>query len=349
MSENMKAVFLRDGTIQFDERAKPTPGPGQVLVKTKCCGICGSDLHFYKHPEELLGPNPPDIFLGHEYCVEICEFGPDTKQEMQVGQRACSIPFIETENGAREPIGTNTQRYGAYSEYFLLSENLMLPVPDNLADEAVALVEPLAVGIHAVSRSDIADNAIALVYGCGPIGLATISALKNRGIDNIVASDPTAKRRTLAIEMGASIVVDPTNDNVMSHVSALQSASYDGRGEVVLFECVGIHTMIPELIASAPPKSTIVFAGVHTKDTTFNPIMAMVKELDIKFTFYYENAEYEQALALLASGKLKWQPLVTGTVGYDGIQGAFETLLSPNEHIKIMVQPWRAGSLLHRV
>ena len=342
----MKAVFLRHGTIQFDERVKPTPGPGQVLVKTKCCGICGSDLHFFKHPEELLGPNPPDVFLGHEYCVEICAFGPDTKQEMSIGQRVCSIPFVELDDGSRGAIGTNTQRYGAYSEYFLLSENLMLAVPDSLADEAVALVEPLAVGIHAVNRSGIGDDAIALVYGCGPIGLATISALRNRGINNIIASDPTANRRILATEIGASIVVDPTSDDVMSHVSALQASSYEGGGEIVMFECVGIHTMIPELIASAPAKSTIVFAGVHTRDTTFNPIVAMVKELDIKFTFYYANSEYEQALALLAAGELNWQPLVTGTVGYDGVQGAFETLLAPNDHIKIMVQPWRQGNLL---
>lgn len=346
----MKAVMLRNGRIEFEDVAMPEAGPGQVLVKSNSCGICGSDLHFYKHPNELLGPDPvPDVFLGHEYSAEIVAFGPECEEKFLVGDRVCSIPFLQGASVAdRQAIGTGPAIYGAYSEYFLLSEALLLKVADNLPDAAVALVEPLAVGMHAVSRSDIKLGSIAWVCGAGPIGLATIASLKKLGIDTIIASDPTGKRRDLALQMGASAVFDPTAVDVMAEINGLiaESETLNSETPIVIFECVGIHTMIPELIEVAPPRSTIVFAGVHTKETSFNPIIGMVKELDIKFTFYYENSEYEAALNYLASGDLTWQPLVTGTVGYDGIQGAFEALLAPNDHIKIMIEPWRKGQLV---
>ena len=244
-----------------------------------------------------------------------------------------------TEDGPIE-IGTTDQTAGAYSEYFLLNEDLMIPVPADLPDEAVALVEPLAVGLHAVERGGIQKGETALVIGCGPIGLATIAALKMKGIEKIVASDPVKGRRALAENMGAIRSVDPTDEDEIA------AAAHEAQGEtVVVYECVGLPSLIPDLIERAPEKSRIVFTGVNTQDVTITPALAMTKELDLRFSFYYSPDEFEQAFKALAEGRIAWKPMVTGKVGFDGVAEAFDTLLGPNDHVKIMVEPWRSGTL----
>lgn len=340
----MQAVVLRQGKIVSEDVDVPKPGAGQVLVKSLCCGICGSDLHFYAHGESLLTPVDgilPDVYLGHEYVAEIIAFGPNCEQKLGLGTRVCSVPFVEVE-GQRVPIGTGAGVYGAYSQYFLMSESLLLEVPDSLPSQAVALAEPLAVAIHGVARSGITASDTAVVCGAGPIGLATIAALKRIGVTEILVSEPTEHRRKLAQSLAAAQVIDPTVNSLADEFSRQGS---DGL-QPFIFECVGNSVLIAELIQLAPKRSTIVYAGVHTDETRFNPMLAMVKELDLKFTFYYEDAEYAEALDYLASGQLNWQPLVTGTVGYDRVQQAFEALTKPNKHVKIMVEPQRQGDLL---
>ncbi len=347
----VKAVLIRDGAIVVEDQPTPEPGPGQVLVKSLACGICGSDLHMLKHGDEMmelrkrsgqLAPDlstPPDVMLGHELCAEIVGYGPDTRADLATGTRVASAPFLITADGIAG-IGTTHEAYGAFSEYFLLNEDLLIAVPDDVPNQAVALAEPLAVGIHAVERGSVSAADAALVVGCGPVGLAVIAALEMRGITNIVASDPVEHRRSLALNMGASLAVNPATDN---EIEAVQAASA-GQG-VAIFECAGVAALIPTLIDRAPSHCRIVFVGVHTQDVTISPSIAMTKELDLSFSFYYSIEEYQEAFQALADGRIKWQPMYTGKVGVDGVADAFETLMAPNDHVKIMVEPWRTGPL----
>lgn len=132
------------------------------------------------------------VMLGHEFCAEIIEYGADTQQTLSVGSRVTSVPMLLSQNGAG--VGVTPGTYGAYSEYFLLDEALLLPVPDGMPSEAAALTEPLAVGLHAVNRSEIETEETALVVGCGPIGLAVIAALKQRGVSNILGGRSSGRK-----------------------------------------------------------------------------------------------------------------------------------------------------------
>jgi threonine dehydrogenase-like Zn-dependent dehydrogenase len=243
-----------------------------------------------------------------------------------------------SQNGAG--VGVTPGIAGAYSEYFLLDEQLLLPVPDHLPTAAAAVTEPLAVGLHAVNRSSIAPGDVALVAGCGPIGLAVIAALRRRGVSAIVASDLQAGKLETAQGFGASHVVNPRDEDEVA-----LAADLAGEGRVVIFECIGVHQLIADFIRRAPAAATLVITGVHTADSQINYAYATVKELDVKFSYYYNPEEFAECLDAIADGELPWQSMLTGSVGIDGVASAFDTLSGPNDHIKVIVEPWRSGGL----
>lgn len=343
----MRSAVLRAQAFTIEDRPTPVPGSGEVLLKTRLCGICGSDLHQFKHAREIdqlareMGAPGQDLskgmVLGHEYVGEVVAFGPDTQQSLRAGDRVVSVPFL-LRDGAPVPIGANVEVDGAYAEYFLGTEALLLKIPDGVPDEAAALVEPLAIAVHAVAKSMLGTPDLpCAVLGCGPIGLAIIAVLKMRGITNIIASDFSPKRRELAARMGATQVVHPRETPVFQ---ALGSA-----GPAVAFDCTGVRGVLSQTIGEAPVGSQIVVAGIPQGEDSFNPMVAIAKELNIQFVLYYTPEEFAEALAAVASGSLDWQPLVTGTVGLDGIGEAFAALEDPEQHAKIMIDPWSDARL----
>ena len=354
----MKTVAIRDGRIVTEDRPEPTPGPGQVLVRSRACGVCGSDLHMLHHPEEmakmaeamgLTKPSEdgalPEIRLGHEYSAEVVSYGPATRGALAPGTRVCAVPFLLAPDAGplgMIGVGLSNEVYGAMSEYFVLQEDFLLPTPEGLPDAGAALAEPLAVAIHFVARAEIAPDQAALVVGCGPIGLVTIEALKLRGVKTIIASDPVAGRRDKAAALGADQVFDPAADDAVAAAAA--RAEKSGK-PLVIFECAGVISLFTELVKKAPVQTRIVFGGVHTGPATIHPGLAMLKELDLRFAFAYTPEEYAEALQALGDGRVDWRPLVTGKVGVDGVAEVFDVLSGPSEHLKIIVEPWRTGAL----
>ena len=343
----MRAAVMRDQAFTIEERPMPVPGPGEVLLRTRLCGICGSDLHQFKHAREIdataraMGAPGQDLdrgmVLGHEYVGEVVAFGPDTVQALAVGERVVSVPFL-LRDGAPVPIGANVEVDGAYAEYFLGTEALLLKIPEGVPDAAAALVEPLGIAVHAVAKSMLGEADMpCAVLGCGPIGLAIIAVLKMRGVTNIVASDFSPKRRDLAQAMGASDVVHPQEQSVFQ---ALASP-----GPAIIFDCTGVRGVLSQTINTAPAGSQIVVAGIPQGEDSFNPMIAIAKELNLQFVLYYTPAEFAEALAAVAEGRIDWQPLVTGTVGLEGIAGAFTALEDPEQHAKIMIDPWSDARL----
>lgn len=338
----MRAAVMRDRAFKIEDRPMPVPGPGEVLLRTRLCGICGSDLHQFKHAREIdataraLGAPGQDLdkgmVLGHEYVGEVVAFGPETQGLLAVGDRVVSVPFL-IRSGAPVPIGANVEVDGAYAEYFLGTEALLLKIPQDVPDAAAALVEPLGIAVHAVAKSMLGSADLpCAVLGCGPIGLAIIAVLKMRGVTKIVASDFSPKRRELAARMGATQVVHPREEPVFQAL---------GLGAPALaFDCTGVRGVLSQAIVEAPAGSQIVVAGIPQGEDSFNPMIAIAKELNIQFVLYYTPEEFAEALAAVASGQLDWQPLVTGTVGLEGIGGAFSALEDPERHAKIMIDPW---------
>ena len=161
----MRAAIFRNGEIVVGTLPEPKPAAGQVLVRTLACGICGSDLHARKHARRMVeltrhfpGRIPMDlardVVFGHEFCCEVLDYGPGTQRKFKTGTRVCSLPALLTPAGL-QTIGYSNDNVGGYAEQMLLSEPLLLEVPNGLAAEHAALTEPLAVGIHAVAKANI--------------------------------------------------------------------------------------------------------------------------------------------------------------------------------------------------
>ena len=360
----MRAAIMRDHKLVVDEVPTPEPGPGEVLVKTLACGICGSDLHTLKHAEKLVEVSEKsggvfnmdlkrDIVMGHEFCVEVIGHGPDTKQTLKAGTRACSMPVLIRPSGV-ETVGYSNTNPGGYGELMRLTEGLLLEVPNGLMTEYAALTEPMAVGYHAVQMARMDKDDVPLVIGCGPVGLAVIAALRMKDIRPVVAADFSARRRKLAEAMGADIIIDPKETSpydswkeaaVADPKTAPQQAPWavgPPLRPAVMFECVGVPGVIDQIMMSAPQGARIVVVGVCMESDTIQPMFGINKELNLQFVLGYSREEFSDTLYNIADGKVSVDPLITGKVGVEGVAQAFEDLGSPEEHAKILVEPWRS-------
>ena len=360
----MRAAIFRNGEIVVDTMAEPVPGAGQVLVRTLACGICGSDLHARKHAHRMVEMSrffpsrkpmdlSRDVVFGHEFCCEIVDYGPDTQRRLKPGARVCSIPALVTPTGP-QGIGYSNDNVGGYAERMLLSEALLLEVPNGLSPQQAALTEPLAVGVHAVAKARIAGNEVPLVIGCGPVGLAVIAALKIKGLHPIVAADYSPARRALATKIGADIVIDPARSQpyvtwaehaamsdtekaarppFQAHLPALKPA--------LIFECVGVPGLIQQVFEGAPRDARIVVVGVCMENDRSEPMLGIMKELNVQYVLGYTPEEFAYSLRLIAEGQVEAASLITATVGIDGVSRAFDDLANPEAHTKIIVEPWR--------
>jgi threonine dehydrogenase-like Zn-dependent dehydrogenase len=343
----MRAAVMRNKQIVADTLPDPVPGSGEVLVRTLACGICGSDLHMLHHAEAMMesmrdtgAPFVPnllgDVVMGHEFCAEIVDFGPNTLKRIPAGSRVVSMP-LSFRGGRPQAVGYSDEVPGGYGELMVLTEPLLLPVPNGLATEHAATTEPMAVGVHAVAKANATARDAALVVGCGPVGLAVIAALRLACVEPIVAADYSPMRRRLAEHMGAHVVVDPA---ARRPIDAWREAA--GSKSAVLFECVGVPGVIDKIMRDAPPQSRIVVAGVCMEDDTIRPSFGINKELNVQFVLGYTPDEFARTLAALAEGEIDVAPMVTGKTGVGGVADAFRTLANPEAHAKILVEPWRA-------
>lgn len=351
----MQACVMRGGRLVVDEWPDPRPEFGQVLVRNLSCGICGSDLHFLKHAHQMVDMSEQllpsmgmladmavpridlarDIVMGHEFCGEVLEVGPDTSAPAP-GTRVVSVPALLSSTGVHQ-LAYNNDYPGGYAEQMLLSAPFLLEVPNGLDTERAALTEPLAVGLHAVAKSGVTERDAAVVYGCGPVGLAVIAGLRAVGVEVVVASDFSAARRSLALTMGASEAVDPSQEPV---VEAWRRV--DGHRSLVAFEAVGIPGMLQQILRDVPPGTRVTVVGVCMEPDTVLPFFAIAKELSVQFVLAYSPSEFADALRAIAEGRIDVSPMITGTVGLGGVPQAFEDLGQPDQHVKILVEPTRA-------
>jgi threonine dehydrogenase-like Zn-dependent dehydrogenase len=378
----MKAVGCQHAALEVLELPEPIPGAGQVRIEVLRCGICGSDLHAREGLDvwadlasrvgyDRFGRSAERVVFGHEFCGEVVEHGPKTRHGTPTGAHVVALPLLRGSHGV-DTIGLSAHAPGAYAEQLLVEESLMMPVPNGLPPEVAALTEPMAVGLHAVNRGEVGKRTVAIVIGCGPIGLAVILMLKARGVRTVVASDYSAGRRGLARACGADVVLDPAEASPYTAVaqrgaladmpSALELAVSTREklerlpigwwhlwrlGEAlgaapkhpVIFECVGVPGVIDSIIDGAPLFSRVVVAGVCVGPDRITPAMAINKEIDLRFAFGYTPLEFRDTLHMLAEGKVDPRPLITGTVGLEGVGAAFQALADPESHAKILIDP----------
>jgi threonine dehydrogenase-like Zn-dependent dehydrogenase len=382
----VKAVSCKNAALTVVERPAPTPGKRQVLIEVLRCGICGSDLHARHHCDELadvaaeIGYDgamrlSDEVILGHEFAGEIVEHGPGCRKTSATGTPVVAFPLLRRDR-AVHPIGLSASAPGAYAEQLVVEESLTLPVPNGLEPDLAALTEPMAVAWHAVRRGEVKKRGVALVIGCGPIGLGVICMLKASGVRHVVASDYSPARRALAQRCGADVVVDPVAESpfagsagrghLVNAPAALDLAvgTMERLGRLpipwwhiwraaealgakpkspVIFECVGVPGVIDDIIAGAPLFSRVVVVGVCMGADRIRPSMAINKEIDLRFVLGYTPLEFRDTLHMLAEGKVDPAPLVTGEVGLAGVESAFAALADPERHAKILIDPKSAA------
>jgi threonine dehydrogenase-like Zn-dependent dehydrogenase len=380
----MKAVVCQDTKLNVADVPDPIPGRGQLLIKVERAGICGSDLHARYHGDDVADicaeMGYPDfmrsnqaVVLGHEFVGEVVGHGPGSRKQAKVGSRVVALPLLRRGKDVHTT-GLSTEAPGAYAEQMLVEESLAFAVPDDVQVELAVLTEPMAVGLHAVRRGEVKKGDVAIVVGCGPVGLAVISMLKASGVKTVVASDFSAGRRDLARRCGADVVVDPEQDSPYSaggdhgHLESMpavlglavdamdrlrriplvpwqrvwQAAEAVGAANPkrpVIFECVGVPGVLEQIISSAPIFSRVVVVGVCMEPDRLRPAVAINKEIDLRFVLGYTPPEFHETLRLLARGKVNAAQIVTGSVGLGGVDNAFTALGDPEVHAKIIIDP----------
>lgn len=330
-----------------------TPAPGQVLVETIACGICGSDLHTVDHADEMVqvaidaksetfnfDPRH-DLVMGHELSVRVLDTGPEV-DGITPGTAMAAMPMLTTDAGRAVPGYDNTYP-GGYCERMLLDPEALLPVPNGLDPALAALTEPLAVGLNAVNKSAATAGRAAIVIGAGPVGLSVITSLALAGVEPIVASDFSPRRRALAAEMGAHVVIDPgaaagRQEGFDSAVESWAEARSSEEPPIV-FECVGVPGVIDMAMTGAPSGSELVVVGVCMEHDRIRPMMGIFKNLTLRFVLGWTPEEFAHSLHNLAEGRIDGAKLVTGSVDLDGVPAAFADLADPEEHVKILVRP----------
>jgi threonine dehydrogenase-like Zn-dependent dehydrogenase len=364
----------------------PEPAKGQVLIDVSRCGICGSDLHARHHADQaadVLAEAGYDGFVrsnqrvvfGHEFCGEVAEYGHKCREKVATRTPVVVLP-LRRRGDEVHAIGLSAAAPGAYAEQVVVEESLMFALPNGLAPELGVLTEPMAIGWHAVRRAEIKKGEVAIVIGCGPIGLAVICMLKARGVRTVVASDFSRGRRDLATECGADVVVDPSEGSPYEafgdrgHLKTVPEAVELAVGTMeklerlpvpwhhvwrvaetlgatpkrpLIFECVGVPGILDGIIASAPLFSRVVVVGVCMEPDRIRPAMAINKEIDLRFVVGYTPLEFRDTLHMLAEGKVNAAPIVTGTIGLAGVESAFDALGDPETHAKILIDPKSAA------
>ena len=336
------AVFHEVGQpLAIEEVPDPTPGEGELILKVARCGICGSDLH---STEVGLMTLPGGSVMGHEFSGEVAAIGPGVTGWKE-GQKVTALPFISCGDcgpclrgetlQCRKIVTTGLgQNAGAYAEYVKVGahDTIALPASVNLVEGA--LVEPLAVGFHAVEMARLQPGANVLVVGAGPVGLAVTLFSRFLGARNIIVSEKSARRMEMAGKMGATDCISADGDVISAFRKHSRGAMPD-----VIFECVGVPGMIQHCVDLAPRGGRIVVVGVCSKPDNFMPLAAIMKEISLQFVLAYRKPDFDLIVDLLARDRIDPTPMVTGAVGFGAFPTAFEALRTPVDHCKVMLDP----------
>jgi threonine dehydrogenase-like Zn-dependent dehydrogenase len=335
-------------TIEVVDRDKPVALSGQAVVEIRNCGICGSDLHSFRHG---LAARPGQV-LGHEFSGVVVA-APDVPG-LAVGDRVTVRPLIpcghcgaclsgnpqRCEHGHDRNIGYASD--GAFAQQVLVpravvGETVFL-LPPEVDDRAGALVEPLAVSLHAVHRADPAPDATVLVLGLGAIGLGVVQFLALRGVGRIVAADPSALRRSRAEQLGAFRTLDPISQNVTAEMSAITGPGAMGLGARVdcVIDCSGAPSAIADALKSLRLGGTLVLAAVFGREISLKLDRVVDKELTVRGVFAYAN-EFAAVIEHLANGDIDPELFISHTFELEEIQSAFRMQLDPDSSVKVLV------------
>jgi len=335
------AVFHEVGKRLSIERVlDPIVDAGQVIIEVAEAGICGSDLHITEY-----GLVPGGTILGHEFAGTVVALGANVAPEWNIGDRVTALPFHACRRCDACEVGlpalcssvlfTGTRDHpGAYAEYVGARAGVLQRLPAGVTFSEGAMVEPLAVAHHAVEMAKVSRDDAVLVMGAGPIGAAAAMFARSFGARHVIVSEPSAERRALALELGATAVIDPISENAASRFSELA-----GMRPRVVLECVGKPGLVQQAVELAGIRARIVIAGVCFSEDKFKPMTALSKEVSIQFAQCYTERNFDAVIDAIAFGKVDPKPMHSRTVGLSALPEEFEGLRSDPSACKILIDP----------
>jgi len=349
------AVYYGKKDIRIENIKEPEIRPGWVKVKVKWCGICGSDLHEYiagpiTIPTEKPHPssgNMAPLVMGHEFAGEVVEVGTGVTK-VKAGDKATGELMVPCgkcpacKNGDYnicESLALHGYPDGGagFSEYLILPENRIYKLPDSMSYEMGALIEPMSVAVHSLNSGGFKVGQSAVVFGAGPIGLATIECLKVCGARMVIAVQLKSIRSEYALRAGADIVLDPTEIDIASEVYKLTG----NLGADISFETTGTNICYEAALNVLKYHGTMVVTSIWETDTVYNSNLLVFRERRTVGTLCYCN-DFNTTIALMADGRIKMEGYVTKKICLDDIEKeGFGTLTGADKlsHLKILVTP----------
>ncbi len=339
----MKCVSIKGKRqLVVDEINPPKTGNGSVIIDVKKAGICGSDIHYWD-----LG-NPKGLVMGHEFCGIVTN--PGNRKDLKIGDRVTGLPIspcgkcpaCKSGNPQYCPqtwtyaVGLSLTNPGAYAEQTSVRSDLVIKVPMNITDAEVAMVEPTAVGLHAVNLANIKIGAKVLVIGAGIIGDVCAMFAKMNGADFVAVSETNEKRGNKAVKLRvADEFYNAKDPKFMEKVKENCPYGYD-----VVFDCSGNSAAVSTALALAKPNGTVVMVGVSMDSITIPSIALVMHELKVFGAIGYTYDEFVECINLMSERKIDMLRFVDDIVGLKEVQHAYERLTSGSgSEIKILIDP----------
>ncbi len=310
------------------------------MLKIAYSGICGSDLHAYqgKHPFIDLPATPGHEFSGYIEAVGEGVTGFTKGQRVTVEPSLvcgkCYLCKTGRYNICESLRVMGCQGDGAMADYFVVPADKVVAIPDNLSLKHAALVEPMAVGVHAVRRSKIQVGSNVVILGAGTIGLGILQVAKMAGAKRIVVTDLIDDRLELAKQLGATRVINPKKEDPVK--TLLTEKPYEGWD--VIFEAVGIETTIRQALDIVRKGGQVVVVGVFGDETKVIMGNVQDRETEIIGTLMYLRRDFSDAVDYIASGQVQVEPLITSIFPLDDVAKAFQTAMDGQHQLKVLFE-----------
>ena len=329
----LQQVMTEPRKIIFREIETPVPGPGQVLVRIKRIGVCGSDIHVYYG--EHKGTGYP-VTQGHEVSGQVAGLGEGVTQ-FRVGQKVTIEPQVVCGkcypcrhgkyNLCEHLRVMGFQTTGTASEYFAVDAERVTALPDAMTYDEGAMIEPLAVTVHAAKRFAELDGAKVAILGCGPIGILLAQTVKALGAASVLITDISDYRLRMAKECGADFAV---NTREKDFGEALLECFGPDKADVI-YDCAGNDITMGQAIRYARKGSKIVLVAVFTKEAHIDLFTLNDHELDLDTTMMYRHEDYVDAIRLVEEGKIRLRPLMSRHFAFTDYLKAYQYIEANRE------------------
>ncbi len=334
----MRVSVLRGiGDVAVEMRAVPTPEPGEVLIRVGSVGICGSDIHYFRHGRIADYVVREPMILGHEGGGHIVAVG-EGVDPARIGEAVAMEPGVPCRvcrecKAGRYNLCPDVRFFatppidGCFAEYVTLAADFAHTVPDSMSEDAAGLIEPLSVGVWACAKVQVGAGSRVLISGAGPIGLMNVQVAKALGATEIVVSDISPDRLEVAGRFGATRVLDARTEN----------AADLGIEVDAFIDCSGAEIAVQQGIRAVRPAGHVALVGMGADEISLPVGLVQGRELTVTGTFRYANV-YPTAIALAASGSIDLDGMVTGHFGLDDVAEALSQDRIPGT-MKVIVRP----------